>query len=189
VVLVDSTVSKEVLFGRGMTFFANTFKSAKAVIQLSDPVSGKIMGKGIVNDRDVTIIIDCKDGKYRYDISVTPKLITEEIPITVFKGRKWGYMTSDTKITLIWVNGVLDIPLSGVWFTPRGGTSFSYYTAMNAKIGKQYWVTWGNDVRAEIVRFKQKYSSVSDPNNSADQRILTLLTELIHSEMTKVDDW
>ena len=85
VVKVDSAKSSE-LFVRAHEWFANTFKSAKAVIQLDDKEAGKIVGKGVfdVSDNnnhnsliyvpwigtvDFTVEIQTKDGRYKYVLS------------------------------------------------------------------------------------------------------------------------
>jgi len=85
VVKVDSIKSNE-LYVRAHEWFANTFKSAKAVIQLDDKEAGKIIGKGdieadIINHQTglmkysvggliyFTVEIQTKDGKYKYSFS------------------------------------------------------------------------------------------------------------------------
>jgi|ERR1035437_207025 hypothetical protein len=85
IVNVDSINSKE-LYVRAHTWFANTFKSAKSVIQLDDKEAGKIIGKGFievvtpfkagvmgtvgfVGNVYFTLDIQTKDGKYKYVLS------------------------------------------------------------------------------------------------------------------------
>jgi hypothetical protein len=70
VVELDSTYSSSTLYSNALSFFAMAFKSSNDVIQMKDPVSGKVIGKGIADDRNVTITISCKDGKYKYEISI-----------------------------------------------------------------------------------------------------------------------
>ena len=79
VVQVDSTLNQSQLFGNAKLFFANTFKSAKDVIQLEDKENGRIVGKGLSNiyitvltpvkmKLHYSILIECKDGRYKYTI-------------------------------------------------------------------------------------------------------------------------
>ena len=70
--------SKKSLYLQAKLWFTNTFKSANAVIQLDDAEAGTIVGKGIAtiyitilghtNEvlMPLTIRIDVKDGKFRY---------------------------------------------------------------------------------------------------------------------------
>lgn len=83
---VDST-KKDILYSKSKLWFANTFKSAKDVIQLDDKENGIILGKGIYQDTEkvglagtiqrnwkFTIKIQLKDAKYKaeiYDIDLT----------------------------------------------------------------------------------------------------------------------
>jgi hypothetical protein len=187
VVSVDSSTSKEVLFGRGMLFFANTFKSAKDVIQLSEPVSGKIVGKCIVGDKKVTITIDCKDGKYRYNIELSPRLIIERR--VILRGRKYAYLTADTHIKITNESGDIEVPLSDIKFKQSTGQSFTYYEAMNSNFMKKYWQKWDVDVKAEINKIEREYSNNLDINSSTNQRTLIHIIELIKGEMSKEDNW
>lgn len=79
VVKVDSVSSKE-LYVRAKQFFVNIFKSANDVVQMDDKESGIIVGKGF-NDIYIKILanpvaiqmwysikIQCKDGRYKYEI-------------------------------------------------------------------------------------------------------------------------
>lgn len=73
VVQIDS-LNKDQLYLLAKKWFVNTYKSAKAVIQLDDKENGVITGKGtfafssLVNDTyiDHTISIFVKDGRYKY---------------------------------------------------------------------------------------------------------------------------
>jgi len=79
VIQVDS-VDKNTLYSRSKQFFVDTFKSANDVIQLDDKESGTIIGKGF-SDIYIKIVsspvaiqmwysikIQCKDGRYKYEI-------------------------------------------------------------------------------------------------------------------------
>lgn len=76
-------VSKAELYARGATWFAKTYGSSKAVLEISDKEDGKLMGKaltevsfknpplgtrygGLVN---YTITVQVKDDKYKYTIT------------------------------------------------------------------------------------------------------------------------
>jgi hypothetical protein len=107
-VIPVETLTKVELFGNAQSFFAYYFKSANHVIQMTDPVSGRIVGKGIVDDRNVTITIDVKDAKYKYDVLITQKDVTEQKIVRILPDRPYGGMyRSDTYVKLIWTNGIL----------------------------------------------------------------------------------
>jgi len=62
--------SKNELFSNALEWFANSFKSGKDVLQVSDKESGKIIGKGYFNTSPIQITIVVKDNKYRYEFNV-----------------------------------------------------------------------------------------------------------------------
>lgn len=74
-------VSKDELYIRAREWFAKTFVSAQAVIQMDDKEAGKIIGKGVARSSFVmlltpvsytlyyTVSITVKDGRYRYEIT------------------------------------------------------------------------------------------------------------------------
>lgn len=79
VVPVDSSVSKQELFGRAREWFAKTYRSSTNVIQMEDKESGIIVGKALfqVYHRalgsnypsgyiNYTISVYLKDGRYKY---------------------------------------------------------------------------------------------------------------------------
>lgn len=81
VVSVDSA-NKELLFSRAKLFIAESFKSAKAVIEMEDPSSGSLFLKGNISITVTalgsgfkygyvrfTMSLQCKDNKYRYSIT------------------------------------------------------------------------------------------------------------------------
>lgn len=73
VVQIDS-LNKDQLYLQAKKWFVNTYKSAKAVIQMDDKENGLIIGKGtfvlfsLDNDTYInhTISIFVKDGRYKY---------------------------------------------------------------------------------------------------------------------------
>ncbi len=73
--------SKDQLFVIAKTWFAISYKSANAVIQMEDKEAGKIIGKGIIQPQtkfmgmttycgciNHVVVIDIKDNKLRYTI-------------------------------------------------------------------------------------------------------------------------
>ncbi|WP_165836081.1 DUF4468 domain-containing protein [Marinifilum breve] len=80
VVNVDGKTADQ-LYSSAREWFAETFKSANAVLQMDDPVAGKLIGNGIsqvhITVRSMTVPVDMsfsikvfvKDGKYKYDIN------------------------------------------------------------------------------------------------------------------------
>lgn len=65
------------LYSSAREWFADSFNSANDVLQMDDPVAGKLIGKGtfeltigyIIWRPNFTIKIFVKDGKYKYEIS------------------------------------------------------------------------------------------------------------------------
>lgn len=83
------------LYSSAKEWFAITFKSANNVIQLDDPIEKKIVGKGIKEPEWVvknisenlkvyfTLIVQFKDGRYKYDIQSTE--------IKIYAGASYTY--------------------------------------------------------------------------------------------------
>ena len=82
IVKVDSVTKKIELYQRSKLWFVEVFKSANDVIQLDDKENGVIVGKGffkttwvlneyitITANIQMTITINTKDGRYRYELS------------------------------------------------------------------------------------------------------------------------
>ena len=80
VIKVDSADKNE-LYLRAKSFFANSFKSGKAALQMEDKEEGVLIGKSMVNlcngmegewsdcyNMFFTIKISVKDGRYKYEI-------------------------------------------------------------------------------------------------------------------------
>lgn len=87
-VIAADSITKEELYARAMQWYANTFKSAQAVIQYSDRTDGKIIGKGAFieycfggsGDTRFTITTFFKDGKAKIiltDFSWEPRTNSE----------------------------------------------------------------------------------------------------------------
>lgn len=81
VVNVDTT-SADVLYSRGKLMIAKIFNSGKTVTQLNDDNAKRIVTKGLFTiyfkmmmtnypaDVDFTTIIQCKDNKFKYEITI-----------------------------------------------------------------------------------------------------------------------
>ena len=113
VVSVDTALTKSKLYSNSLAFFALEFKSANDVIQMRDVETGKVIGKGIVDNRSITIGISCKDGKYKYDIDIEPYKNIIAIPLT-FAITEFGMYSGLTKGQLEWINNTPKI--NGVKF-------------------------------------------------------------------------
>lgn len=66
--------TKAQLYQRALSFFNNSFKSSKEVIQNSDKEEGKIFGNGVIdyggiNTISFSIEVAVKDGKFKYVFS------------------------------------------------------------------------------------------------------------------------
>jgi hypothetical protein len=81
VISTDTALKKTELYSRAKAWFAETYKSAQDVIQLDDRENGKIIGKGSMRYTNnslsgdassgwirYTIIVQVKDGKYKYTL-------------------------------------------------------------------------------------------------------------------------
>jgi len=82
VVLVDSSLTKEMLYSSAREWITVSFKSANHVLQMEDKDAGKLICKGNFksqgcgaviskyNDRiNFTLIIETKNGKYKYTVT------------------------------------------------------------------------------------------------------------------------
>lgn len=73
--------AKDALYGRALEWFARTFNSAQAVLQLQDKDNGKLVGKALfdVTIKDIsrfpagrvhyTLTVQVKDGRYRWEMA------------------------------------------------------------------------------------------------------------------------
>lgn len=79
IVKVSHTVSADKLFTIAQTWFANTFKNSKSVLQVNDRQSMKLIGKGLALLHPsfgstletyiyYTVAVDIKQGRYRYKV-------------------------------------------------------------------------------------------------------------------------
>ena len=66
IVNVDSTLKKTNLYSNALSFFALEFKSANDVIQMKDQETGKIIGKGIIDNRSIFKIDETPSVQIRF---------------------------------------------------------------------------------------------------------------------------
>lgn len=191
--ITDSTMNKDELYANGLSFFAIHFKSANNVIQMADPISGRVIGKGIVDDRDVTISIFCKDGRYKYDISIVSKINEMTLPInSLGPGVVAQLHLGVTKVPILF-DGASYIPNKNrTYFTYDTGQWSEYRYYYDSGVGhnplvmtKGMWNKWKGLVDTELS--KQKYKELGNIPDVEFQRLITLLT----SHMYKNDnsDW
>lgn len=69
-VLNDTSQTKQLLYNKAKTWFANTYNDANRVIQIDDPINGHILGKGIYITPTgllitYTIEVNIRQSKYR----------------------------------------------------------------------------------------------------------------------------
>lgn len=82
IVSVDSVSSKQQMYLRAREWFAKTYRSSKDVIQMEDSVSGKIIGKALMQVYNkglgmlhnsgyinYTISVFVKNGRYKYEVT------------------------------------------------------------------------------------------------------------------------
>ena len=83
VVKVDSIITADELYNRARLWFAETYKDANSVLQISDKQAGELVGKGnmkhtpsswvgtsgVAGFISYTIKINVKDGRYKYQVS------------------------------------------------------------------------------------------------------------------------
>lgn len=193
---VDSTLKKSILYSNALSFFALEFKSANDVIQMKDAETGKVIGKGIVDKRQITIEITCKDGKYKYEIDIEP--FKNVIPTDIdFSINKFGMYNGKTKGTLIWVNG--QASLSNIRFiygtngenTPRSGNDWIVNydgSGTPAMMGSAY-KKWRILVDEELAKLTKQYSDMSNPNEERNKIIIAQLIFNLNKEMSKKSEW
>lgn len=182
VVSVDSTTTKETLYSNALSFFATTFKSAQNVIQMKDPESGKVIGKGLLsNGRKVTITISCKDGKYKYDIEYDELTETRLIEFDI---NKCGVVKGKTYLPVTFVGNRPIIDINKVYFQ-NGSEYFVYYNGNHNIIGlsKSAVEKWKISVDEEFKTKEVELSNLSAKKDiEVDMLILTLKDEMSKSD-------
>lgn len=70
----DTTMTKDVIYDKVLSYFSYNYKNGKNVIQVADKESGYIIGKGEYNINGIysehIIKVECKNGKVRVIITV-----------------------------------------------------------------------------------------------------------------------
>ena len=187
-VVIDTTLTKSTLYSNALSFFANTFNSANAVIQMKDPETGKVIGKGKIDGKDVTITITCKEGKYKYEIDMILK--TEiSLPINQLGNLGGSGNSGVTKAPVTVVDGKTTVVKDEVYFVYNNSAWSSYRYVYNsesivhspAPMTTKYYQGWKELVDIELLKPEyQNLSSVSDTN-------LLFLKNKIKTEMSKSD--
>jgi hypothetical protein len=192
VVELDSTYSSSTLYSNALSFFAMTFKSSNDVIQMKDPVSGKIIGKGIANDRNVTITISCKDGKYKYEITIDE---VKDFKLTLNTnnfGNKDSYknafgsisMKGKSYVDVKFINKVAFINKENTYFEfEQDPRAHYYYNGKVPGILRDNHNEWKKMIDLEFEE-NNNYSSLSKPQD----KIVNDLIDILKNEMSK-SDW
>ena len=182
IVSVDSTLTKANLYSNALTFFATEFKSANAVIQMKDSEAGKVIGKGIVDGREIIISITCKDGKYKYEIEISGCPIDENIK---FKVKNFGMNAAKSIGKVVCINGKPTIPLDLISVNGPGGVGGCTYTNGS---GKNY-EKWKIAIDNEMVELNKKYADLSNPNGVVNKPIIDGIISDLKKEMSKKSDF
>lgn len=209
VVSVDTILSKTNLYSNALSFFALEFKSANDVIQMKDAETGKVIGKGIIDGRSITIGISCKNGKYKYDIDIAP--CKNDIDI-VFNTTKVGMNKGKTIGKLKWINEQLTIPAECILFYPIDMLTKSFTEAKwvlkynsapycdemslknktvyyNIPLAKKATEEWHMAIEEEIKQKLKEYIDMANPNEERNKIIISNLIGDLKREMTKKSDW
>lgn len=192
-VVTASGVEKATLYSNALTFFAETFKSANDVIQMKDPASGKIIGKGFLKDRKITITIEVKDEKFRYQITTEPYIENKEIRLE--NVNKLGSLKGETYLSYGYVNGILVIDKDKTYFDYDGfgGKGKYYYNntgdwngssqLIGTKKGRE---EWKENVDKSLNQIIDKLKIYDTP--SEDTELITIIKKL-KDDVSKKDNW
>jgi len=194
VVKVDSTINKVNLYSNALSFFATEFKSANDVIQMKDAETGKVIGKGIVDKREITITISCKDGKYKYEIETTP--VKKNITI-ILKTKEYGswYKNGETLAKVYWIDGQVQIPLNEItYFSNTGTMGSASFNMVYGGVGKpamtnKAYENWKNSVDTEVANLIKDYNDMSNPYEVKNKVIIDKIIASLKREMAKKTDW
>ena len=201
IVTTDSTLKKANLFSNALSFFALEFKSANDVIQMKDGESGKVIGKGIVDNRSITIGISCKDGKYKYDIDIEPYKNLIAIPITFTTtgttsfGKGILKYNGETTGKLEWVSNEIKITnIKFNWDDKHSKYPYNwppvYHNGNGIPMGmNKAYDNWKLSVDEELLILKKQYSDMSNPNEEKNKLIIYNLITDLKREMSKKSDW
>lgn len=184
-------ISKNELYGNALTYFAENFVSANHVIQMQDPTSGRVIGKGNFKTdgkrRDIKIIIDVKDNKYRYTIEADPFIETKLYHIESIN--KLGAMVKgNTYIKYGYVDGVLVFNKEESYFECTGSCNKYrlYYTGKNEFLGlsKTAQIEW----REKVDNYLASNIKLLLEDSSLDVDLISIIEELTKT-MSKKDNW
>lgn len=191
-VISDSSFKKDNLYSNALSFFAMEFKSANNVIQMKDPETGKVIGKGKAGDRNLTITISCKDGKYKYEIEIEDLQREVNLSINYLGTKAWGN-DGITLAPVIFENGKPIIVKNKIYFkytNPAWNSGYKYYydettpghspAAMTGSMYKK----WKELVDIELETNKEKYNNLT----KSDDIILEKIILDLKNQMSK-SDW
>jgi len=187
VVSVDSTLTKSNLYSNALAFFALEFKSANNVIQMKDAETGKVIGKGIVDDRSITITISCKDGKYKYDITlekIKPIQVSFRTTFGDIQGETYGFINYNDSNKVI-IRSVAFIPSS-----VKG--EYVEYSDFKGNISpykgkrKEDYITFKQNIELELRDLYIKYLELI---LNKDKVLINQITSDLKREMSKKSDW
>ena len=195
VVTVDSTLKKQTLYSNALSFFAVEFKSANNVIQMKDAETGKVIGKGIVDDREIVVTITCKDGKYKYDIDIVPR--TDIVIDVDFDIKKYSsyYLNGTTTGKLIFVDGKPTLPTNTITYYSGTGTMGSAaFTMYYDGVGKPLltngaYMKWKDEVDSKIKSKLLENEKISDPNTEFNKKIINGFIADLKTIMSKKSDF
>jgi hypothetical protein len=190
-VISDSSFRKDNLYSNALSFFAMQFKSANNVIQMKDPETGKVIGKGKAGDRNLTITISCKDGKYKYEIEIED--LQREVNLSInYLGTKAMGNDGITLAPVIFENGKPIILKDKIYFkysNPQA-SNFKYYYDESISDHSPAWMTggmykkWKELVDIELETNKEKYNNLT----KSDDLVLEQIIRSLKNQMSK-SDW
>jgi hypothetical protein len=173
------------LYSNALEFFALEFKSANNVIQMKDAETGKVIGKGIVDDREITISITCKDGKYKYDIDFAPPRHGIVINLDVYSFGYWHNITSYG--TIKWNENTIKI--EDVKMISQQHLTVLYDGTGTPMGMKRGYLKWKHEVDIAITQKLKEYQNMTDPNDIRNKVILENFITLLKKDMNAKSDF
>lgn len=122
--VIEADGTKDELYTRARTWFAETFNDSRGVIQMDDKDAGIIIGKGkfIYTDNGAThftIKIQVKDGRYKYDIFD----LNEEVVMPYYSGR-------------VLVSKTFNYTPYQLFYSKKGKKNLDYAEALDLRMNK-----------------------------------------------------
>jgi len=188
VIQTDSTLTKANLYSNALSFFATEFKSANDVIQMKDAETGKVIGKGMIDGKSITIGISCKNGKYKYDITLDkinkPIQVPFKTTFSTINGETYGFINYNDSNKLI-IRSIAFISNSPkdeyVEYSDIEGNLLPY----KGKRTEEY-ASFKANVELELKELYPKYLELI---LEKDKKIITKIISDLKREMVKKSDW